>query len=333
VPDPISLESFRAAHRRLAPYVLRTASARWCGGHAERYLGPETDLHLKLELFQRTGTFKARGAINNILALAAPRRVTAVSAGNHAIAVAYAAAALDADAKIVVQDTANPARLAAARQYGADIVLEPPGPGLFRRAQEIVEREGRAFVHPFEGPRVSEATAGVALEFLEDVGELDALVVAIGGGGLASGVAAATKLLQPTCAVYGVEPAGAAVMRESLKAGRPLDHFENDTIADSLAPPMTTPFAFDTCRRYVDELITVTDDQIAATLYAMFMDTKLAVEPAGAAAAAAVFSVLRERLRRKRVGIVVCGSNIDPGTFGDYLVRGRRAMERDVLDS
>jgi threonine dehydratase len=321
-----TIDRLRQVHSQLAKYVVRTPTDQWSSPVVSQALGPSARVYLKLEVWQRTGTFKSRAAINNLLAIPGDKRVTAVSAGNHAVAVAYAASVTGADAKIVMYSTANPARVEAAKSYGAEIVFEAPGPGAFAKAQELVAAENRVFVHPFDGPRVTEATAGVALEILEDLANLDAIVVAIGGGGLASGVATATKLLRPTCAVYGVEPVGANAMQQSLRAGRALGLDRVDTIADSLAPPMTTAQPFELCRQYVDDVVAVSDDELAAAMAILFSDRKLAVEPACAASTAALFGPLRERLKDRRVAIIACGSNIDRELFCSLLARGETAV-------
>lgn len=317
---PPSLDDMAATRERLAPYVLRTPVAEWRSARTEAGFGPDARVMMKLELLQRTGTFKPRGAINNLLALRA-KRVTAVSAGNHAIAVAYAAKTLGADAKVVMIRSANPARVQAAKDLGAEVVTAGTAAEAFDTVEDISKTEDRVFIHPFEGRRVTEATAGVALEFLEDASPLDAVVVAIGGGGLASGVAAGIKAKAPHCAVYGVEPETADVMRKSLSAGAP-QHLAVNTIADSLGAPMTTPYAFAMAQHFLDDVVTVTDDQMAEAMLWQFQETKLALEPAGAAAAAAAFGPLRERLRGKRIGLIVCGANIDRESFCRLLERG-----------
>jgi threonine dehydratase len=178
---------------------------------------------------------------------------------------------------------------------------------------------------------VTEATAGVALEMHDDVPDLDAIIVAIGGGGLAGGVAVATKLLRPNCAVYGVEPAGADVMRQSLQADKALTLERVETIADSLAPPMTTEHPFGLCRQYLDDVVTVSDDEMAAALALLFSDRKLAVEPACAASTAALLGPLRERLSGKKVALIACGSNIDRKLFCSHLSPGEEACRAGVL--
>lgn len=329
--SPPTLAAMRETHARLVPYTARTPVADWAGRRVAAYLGDDARVVLKLELFQRTGTFKARGAVNRLLLADRPAGVTAVSAGNHAIASAYAASVVGAQAKVVMLASANPARIAAAQAFGAEVLIEPDGPTAFARAHELEEAEGRFFIHPFEGPPVTLATAGVSLELFEDAGALDAVVVAVGGGGLASGVASAAKLLYPDCAVYGVEPEGANVMRRSIEAGAPQTLAKVETIADSLAPPMTTPYAFETCRRNMDDIVLVGDDEMTAGIAMLFADMKLAVEPAAAAAVAGAFGPLRARLSGKRVGLIICGSNIDSDGFCKLLKRGEQAIADGVL--
>ena len=338
---PPSATEMRAAHHRLAPFVIRTPTFDWIDDPVRNALGGTAKLFLKLELFQHTGTFKARGAINNLLALGPPGNtsrndakglsVTAVSAGNHAVAVAYAARNFGADAKVVMVATANPARIAAAEGYGAEIVIEQTIQAAFDKVHKLVEDENRVFIHPFEGRLVTEATAGVGLELIDDEAELDVVLVAIGGGGLASGVAAALKAIRPAIEVIGVEPEGAAVMRASIAAGAPVEFDRVDTIADSLAPTMATPYAFETCRRNLDDIVTVGDDQMAAAAALMFTHMKLAVEPAGAATLAAAFGPLRHHLQGRRVGLIICGANIDAVSYAALLRRGEDALTAGIL--
>lgn len=324
------IASMRDARARLQPHILHTPVHRWAGPEIERRTARGTEIVLKLELFQRTGTFKIRGALLNVMNLsdsARARGVTGVSAGNHAIAVACAAQRLGSSAKVVMIETANPARVAAARAFGAEVVTAPDGPSAFAMVERIAAEEGRSFIHPFDGENVVLGTGTLGLEIMDAAPDLDAVIVAIGGGGLMSGVAAAVKQLNPACAVYGVEPAGADLMTRSLAAGAPQKLEAVRTIADSLAPPMTTPGAFALCRRFVDEVVTVTDDEITAAMALLFREMKLAVEPAGAAAAAALLGPLKDRLAGRRVAVLVCGSNIDSATFGSLIARGEAILD------
>jgi threonine dehydratase len=281
--------------------------------------GPPRDFVFKLELLQVTGTFKVRGALSVMLNLSPAERargVTAVSSGNHAIAVSYAAKVLGISAKIVMLKTANPARRNLARHYGAEVEIAENGPTAFERVKEIEQQEGRIFVHPFEGPRTVAGTATLGAEWVQQVEDLDAAVIACGGGGLIAGVAAAIKQLSIATKVYGVEPTGADSMSRSFAAGEPITLPSVSTIADSLAPPMATPYTFGVCRRFVDQITLVTDDAIRAAMRTLFSTLKLGVEPAGAAALAAVLGPLRDELSgARRVGIMICGSNIDLDTL------------------
>ncbi len=316
-----TLDQIREARERLGDRVRETPVWSWRGRRVEELFGAETGVFLKLELFQYTGTFKPRGALVNMLALdrsALDRGVTAVSAGNHAIAVAYAATVLGTTAKVVMLEGANPARIEACRAYGAEIVMAEFADA-FDEVCRIERQEGRAFIHPFEGEGTVLGTATVGLELASQVADLDAVVVPIGGGGLCAGVATAIKLAQPGCKVYGVEPEGADTMHRSFAAGTPESIDQIKTIADSLGAPYAAPYTFALCRRFVDELVAIDDDAIRDGMRLMFAEAKLAVEPAGAAATAALCGPLRKKLRGRRVALVVCGTNIDAETFHQHL--------------
>jgi threonine dehydratase len=247
------------------------------------------------------------------------RGVTAVSAGNHAIAVAYAAGVLGTTAKVVMPKSASPFRVAKCRELGATVDLVEDVHRAFERVKEVEQQEGRTFVHPFEGPRTALGTATLGLELVEQVPDVEAVVVPIGGGGLCAGVAAAVKLAWPSCRVYGVEPEGADSMRRSFEAGTPQAIDAVRTIADSLGAPHAAPYSFGLCRRYVDELVLVSDDALRGAMRLLFASAKLAVEPAGAAATAALIGPLKDRLAGKRVALIVCGANIDAATFSRHL--------------
>jgi threonine dehydratase len=316
--NPPTLEEIRANRERLDDFIVETPVWRWSNQTISDIVGPETQVFLKLELFQHTGTFKARGALTNVLSLdraALDRGVTAVSAGNHAIAVSYAAKVLGTTAKVVMPKSANPVRVAACRSYGAEVVLVDDVLQAFDRVHRIETEEGRFFVHPFDGFNTILGTATVGFELGHQVPQLEAVIIPIGGGGLCAGLATAVKLIQPDCQVFGVEPEGADTMHRSFAQGKPASIDKISTIADSLAPPHAAPYSFSLCYKYVDELVLVNDDDLRRNMARLFYGVKLAVEPAGAAATAALCGPLRERLRGKRVGIIVCGTNIDINTF------------------
>ena len=318
----IRIEDIRAARRQLGDLVRTTPVHELAGPAVERACGTGTRPVLKLELFQRTGSFKPRGALLNILALSPEelgRGVCAISAGNHAIATAYAARVAGTHAKIVMIASANAFRVQKCREWGAEIEFADDAHAGFRRVEELQETEKRALIHPFEGPRTALGTATLGLEFIEQAPDLDAIIVPIGGGGLCAGVASAVKLVNERCQVFGVEPVGADSMHRSFAAGRPESIERVATIADSLGAPYALPYSFALCRDNVDGLVLVDDDQLRSAMRFLLEQAKLAVEPAGAAATAALLGPLRERLMGRRVGLIACGANIDVGSYAKLV--------------
>ena len=322
--DPTTAVSADAPHPRelqalctsLQPWLTITPVTR-CAA-IEDELGGATEVFAKLEFLQRTGTFKARGALSVLLGLNEAERaagVTAVSAGNHAIAVAFAARAVGASAKVVMLKAANPARVTRCREFGAEIVLADDVHSAFETAERIRLQEGRFFVHPFEGEGIVRGTATLGAEICTQVPDVEAVIVPIGGGGLCAGVSSAVKQLKPSCEVFGVEPAGADTMHRSFAAKTPQSIERVTTIADSLGAPYAMPYSFELCRRYVDDLVLVDDDALRASMRYLFRQLRIAVEPACAATTAALRGPLAERLSGRRVVLVMCGSNVDWPTF------------------
>ena len=319
---PLALHEIRDAAARLRGRIERTPTLQLQTPEVATAVGASTEMHLKLELFQRTGTFKARGALLNVLELSAEahsRGVTAISAGNHAAAVAFAAQSAGVHAKVVMFASANPLRVELCRSYGAEIVFAPNPHAGFEHVQQIAEREGRVLIHPFEGRVTALGTATLGLELVEQVPDLEAVIVPIGGGGLCAGVASVVKLLNPACQVFGVEPEGADSMHRSFAAGEPRSIERVDTIADSLGAPYALPISFELCRRNVEGLVKVSDAALRDAMRFLLRNAKLAVEPAGAAATAALLGPLRDRLAGRRVAVIVCGSNIDEASFARLI--------------
>ena len=316
--DVPSIDEIKTAREKLSDKVRYTPVWQWRGNEVEEIFGEGTEVFLKLELFQYGGSFKPRGALINMMDLDDEQLkcgVTAVSAGNHAIAVAFAAKTIGTTAKVVMPKSANKSRVDRCKSYGAEVILVEDVHKAFKKVEEIEEKEGRTFIHPFEGPLTALGTATVGLELCEQVENLDAVIVPIGGGGLIAGIASAVKQMQPSCNVYGVEPEGADSMTKSFAAGKPEEIEKVDTIADSLGAPHAAPYSFGLAKKFVDDIVKVTDPQLADTMELMFTEMKLALEPAGASATAALRYPLHERLKGKRVGIIVCGSNIDLETY------------------
>jgi threonine dehydratase len=319
---PLTLEEIAAAAKALRERILITPVHRLSGPEVVAALGSDTEVFLKLELFQVTGTFKARAALLNAMSLTTEQRalgVTAISAGNHAIAVAFAAQSVNTTAKVVMIATANPLRVELCRAYGAEIVFAPDAHRGFDQVRLLEKEESRTLLHPFEGRTTAVGTATLGRELCEQVAGLDAVIVPIGGGGLCAGVASAVKLLASRCEVFGVEPEGADSMHRSFAAGEPRSIERVETIADSLGAPYAMPVSFELCRRNVDELVCVSDTELRAAMRFMLRTAKLAVEPAAAAAMAALLGPLRARLRGKRVACIVCGSNIDSASFARLI--------------
>ncbi len=319
-----TLAQIEARYRDLEGQVLQTPTVQAASAKLASVLGQ--DLFLKQELFQYTGTFKARGALSVVSTLddnQCANGITAVSAGNHAIAASWAARKAGISAKVVMTKTANPLRIERSKAEGAEVILCDDIAAAFAEVQRLEKEEGRTFVHPFEGPHTTLGAAGVGLELMRDVKDLEAVIVSIGGGGLISGVAAAVKLINPDCKVYGVEPEGAASMSASRQANEPVKMDQINTIADSLAPPYSLPYSFALNQAFVDEVVTVTDDLICAGQALYQEELKLAVEPAAGATLAAALGPLRDNVAGKRHALIVCGANIDSATFAQQIVRGQ----------
>ena len=273
---------------------------------SSRSLGPGR--YLKAELFQRTGSFKARGALNRVRALSPDEReagVISVSAGNHAQALAWAAATEHLDALLVMWQGASAAKIDATRGYGAAVDLEAPGPGAaFDRLHELREQTGRTFVHPFDDPVVIAGAGTVGLEILEDVPGVDTIVVACGGGGLVSGIAAAC--VPAGVRVVAVEPEHSNALALGLAAGEPVP-VTPETIADALTAPFTGRLPIEICGALGVDVVLVSEDEIREAFRFLYSRAKLAVEPGAAVATAAVLAgkvdgenARLRRLRRQR---------------------------------
>lgn len=308
----ITIDEITAARDRIAGHVRRTPLM------SATRLGEKTgvELSLKCESFQKTGSFKVRGALNAVLLLDKEQRargVITVSAGNHAQALAWAAAIGGVKATVVMPAKASPLKVAASRGYGADVILHGSSSiEAFARAHELEKERGLVFVHPFDDAAVAAGAGTVGLELVDDDhAEMDIVVVSIGGGGLISGIASALRARAPDARIVGVEPEGAAAMRKSLDAGHPIRLDRIDTIADGLTAPMAGEMTFPIVRDLVDDVVLVTDVEIRAGVRDLLSSAKLVAEPAGAAALAAVTTGRIGAKRGSRVVAVVSGGNID----------------------
>jgi len=271
---------------------------------------------LKAELFQRTGSFKARGALNRVAHLTDEERVRgviAISAGNHAQAVAFAAAEAGIDALVVMWRGASEQKIAATRGYGASVDLEAGGPGeAFERLHALMDETGRTLVHPFDDPVVIAGAGTVGLEIEEDAPDADAVVVAVGGGGLISGIQTA---IGDRMRVIAVEPELSTALHTGLEHGEPT-HVEPTSIADGLNAPFAGRLALEICRDL--ERVLVTEEEIEHAFRLLYERAKLAVEPAGAAATAAW---LAGKIEAERPVLLASGGNVAGRTAAAILAR------------
>lgn len=306
----IDIHQIRRAQQVLEGRVHRTPLL------TSRTLGERigASVRLKVEAFQRTGSFKARGVLNRLSHLTPEERergLVTVSAGNHAQAVAYGAALEKVRAVVVMPEHATQAKVAASQEYGAEIVLHGDVIAAFERMEQLRDEHGYTVIHPFDDPLVIAGQGTVGVEICDDVADVDFVVVPVGGGGLISGVATAVSALRPHARIIGVEPTGAPAVRRALDAGEIVRLERVDTIADGLGAPATGPNALEHIRAHVDDIVVIDDAAIADGLRFLLERCKLLVEPAGAAAVAALLSGAVRVPPGARVVAILSGGNID----------------------
>ena len=314
----LSLDDVRAARERIDGRLRRTPLL------SSRTLSEQCGANVcfKAELFQRTGSFKPRGVLNKLATLTADekeRGVISISAGNHAQALAYAAAVEGIDALVVMWETASPMKIDAARGYGATIDTAAPDiPSAFERLDELVESTGRTLVHPYNDPLVMAGQGTVGLEIVEDFADVELVLVQVGGGGLVSGIATAVKGLRPDARVVAVEPERSRALHESLKAGEPVT-VEAASIADGLNGPYAGANCVHICSEHGVESVLVTEDALREAFRFVYGRMKLACEVAGAATAAALLSGAVALNGASNVAAVVSGGNVAPKTAAAIL--------------
>jgi threonine dehydratase len=323
----VGLDEILAARERIAARVHRTpllsseTAARFLAASGGPRLA-DGRLYLKAEHLQKTGSFKARGMTNRIATLNADQRARGaitMSAGNAGQAYAWAGHEAGAPMTVVMAVGANPTKVAACRGYGAEVVLEGEHVGdAFKVLERIRDERGLTFVHPFEDGAVIAGHGSVGLEMLDDLPDLDVVVVGVGGGGLISGTAAALKEQRPGVRVYGVEPVDAAAMSLAFEAGAPVT-IQPRTVADGLAAPFAGDLTLAMCRRYLDGLVLLDDAAILGGMRFGLERMKQALEPAGAAALAALLFGRIPIEDGERVAVVASGGNVDVGRLGELL--------------
>jgi threonine dehydratase len=279
-------------------------------------------VYLKAELFQRTGSFKVRGVLAKLASLSTKekqRGVIAISAGNHAAAVAYCCALEGIDALVVTWANASPQKIAATRGYGAEVDQEAATSGeAFARMTELQERSGRTLVHPFDDPFVLAGQGTIGLEILEDRPAVEVVVVPAGGGGLVSGIAVAVKGVRPDVRVIAVEPEGSSALKLGLEAGEPVS-IEPESIADGLSAPFAGRLALEICGELLDGHVTVTEAEIKAGFRFLYERAKLAAEPAGAVTAGALLAGKIPAAKGSLTVAVVSGGNVAAQTASAIL--------------
>ncbi|MDQ3692374.1 MAG: pyridoxal-phosphate dependent enzyme [Chloroflexota bacterium] len=306
----VSLADVLAAQARIRPYVHRTPLLR--SSTLSRMTS--TVLSLKAENLQKTGAFKARGAVNAILQLTPEQRargVVTMSAGNHGQGLAYAAALFGVRCVVFMPESAVPTKVEAIRAYGAEARFSTSMATVFATMDAYRHQHGLHFVHPFGDPMIIAGQATVALEILDDRPDLEAIVVPVGGGGLLAGIGLVIKELRPDVRVVGVEPEGAAAVSRSLAAGAPVTLERIETVADGLAAPFAAQITQDLIRAHVDDIVILSDDEIVQAMGTILDRTKLLVEPAGAASVAALLSGKAGVAHGAKTVAILSGGNID----------------------
>lgn len=329
VSDPagvVTAHEIAAAQRTLGAAIRRTPTIH--SALLSERLG--VDLHLKLELQQHTGSFKARGAFNRIAQLSDTERargVITVSAGNHAQAVAWAARGAGVAATVVMPDGAVQMKVDATRAFGAEVVLTP-GPTLLPTMQRMQAERNLVFIPPFDDRFIIAGAATCGVELLDDVPDVEVILVGVGGGGIVSGLLAAANARGAAVRIIGVEPEGAMGMTRSVREGAPVRLDRVHSIADGLAAPWAGALNYQHVRDLHAEMVTVTDDAIVEALFTLRDACGIAAEPAAAACLAALMSGVVRLPAGTRVACVVTGGNVDASRLAELAEQAERAARR-----
>lgn len=315
----LKLDNFYKARYELSKVIRQTEVVQ------APQVNPECDVYLKLECLQRTGSFKVRGACYKISQLSNEEKahgVIACSAGNHAQGVALGATAHGIKSLICLPAGAPISKVEATKGYGADVCLVPGVyDDAYQKAIELRDEKGYTFVHPFDDPNVIAGQGTIGLELIDQVKDMDAVVVPVGGGGLISGVAFALKTLNPHIKVYGVQASGAASMVQSLHVHKRECLSSVSTIADGICVKEPGELTYEICSKYVDDIVTVSEDEICAAILQLLEKEKVVAEGAGATSVAAVM-FNKVPVKGKKVVCIVSGGNIDVTILNRVVERG-----------
>ena len=313
----MDITAIKQAQQRIKPYVKRTPLE-----HSEtlsKYLG--TNVFVKYELFQRTGSFKVRGAFNKLLSLSAEERkrgVVAISGGNHAQAVAYVSNVLDVDAVVLMPQTTPQNYLEATGNYGATVDLQPTIKDAFNKIKDY-ESQGRIFIHPFDDPLVMAGQGTLGLEIMEDLPGTTDVIISIGGGGFEGGVSTAIKAIKPGVRIWGVETIGADAMSQALKAGHPVELSAITSIAKTLGAPSVSDRTLALAQKNLEEVVVVTDDEAVQALKFILERLKVLTEPAASCTLAAASQLKDQFTKDSNLVLIFCGGNLSVDDLCKYI--------------
>jgi threonine dehydratase len=316
----MDISAVKQAQQRIKPYVKRTTLE-----HSEtlsKYLG--TNVFVKYELFQKTGSFKIRGAFNKLLSLPAEERkrgVVAISGGNHAQAVAYASHVLDVEAVVLMPQTTPQNYIEATRNYGATVDLQPTIQEAFKKIKEY-EAQGRIFIHPFDDPLVMAGQGTVGVEIMEDLPKVTDIIISIGGGGFEGGVSTAVKAIKPEVRIWGVETVGADCMSQALKAGHPVELPAITSIAKTLGAPSVSAQTLALAQEHLEEVIVVTDDEAVQHLKFILERLKVLTEPAASCTLSAALRLKDRFTKNNNLVLIFCGGNLSVTDLCKYTGEG-----------
>ena len=281
----------------------------------------DLNVYFKLELFQKTGSFKVRGALNKVLNLSDDEKnkgVVSISAGNHAQAVSWVCSLFGIKSKIVMPNNAFLSKVEATKSYGGDVILTRDN--MMDVCNEIIDKENLTFIHPFDDYDIIRGQGTLSIELLEDFKNIDYVFISIGGGGLISGMSHVLKLFNPKIKIYGIEPINSDVMNKSMISGEveTFDTNKSKTIADTLAAPFSGKITLEYVKRFVDDILLVSESEIIDSLKFMIERLKVVPEPA---AAACFVPILKRKINinpQSKCMVIVCGGNIDVGTLKSF---------------
>jgi threonine dehydratase len=315
----MDITDIEQARERIKPFVKRTALEY--SQTLSRYL--ETNVFVKFELFQKTGAFKARGAFNKLLSLSdeeKARGVVAVSGGNHAQAVAYASSVLGIDAVVLMPETTPRNYVEATTGYGAKVDLQPTIAAAFAEIKRF-EAEGRILIHPFDDSLIMAGQGTIGLEILEDLPAATDIVLSIGGGGLAGGVATAVKASKPEVRIWGVETIGADAMAQAFAAGHPVELAAITSIAKTLGAPSVSEATLALAQKYLESVTVVSDAEAVEALQFILERLKVLTEPSASCTLAAATRLKNQFNQDSNVVLIFCGGNLSLNDLCGYIKR------------